>query len=102
MKFGLPDRTIKLLKDYFIKQGNVSMVKIYGSRATGKYEKGSDIDFALYTKSKEDISSKIRAELDELPTPYKYDVLDYECINNNALKNEIDKFGVVFYTNSVG
>ncbi len=45
--FGLPQATIDLLRDYFLHIPKIEKVVIYGSRAKGKFEQGSDIDFAF-------------------------------------------------------
>jgi len=44
----------------------------------------------------EKIILHIAAELDELPTPYKFDILDYKTIDNENLKNIIDNFSIDF------
>lgn len=97
MEFGLTDKTINILKKFFSKYPEIEEVKIYGSRAKGNYRKGSDIDFALYGDIDFRLLSKITSEIDELPTPYKYDVTDYKTIENQDLKEHIDKVGKIFY-----
>ncbi len=97
MKFGLPSETlvqiIACLKSY----PEINWVKIYGSRAMGNYRKGSDIDLAF--SSSVDISADLLEALDALPTPYLYDVTYYEGSKNKALKDHIDRVGVVIYGN---
>ena len=66
--FGLPERTITELLEYFRTRPEIEKVVVYGSRAKGTYRKGSDIDFAIWS-DKENIS-EIVSDLDELPTPY--------------------------------
>lgn len=95
--FGLPERTVNELLDYFKSVPQIEKVVIYGSRAKGTYKSGSDIDFAIWSEN--DISSKIAFELDELPTPYKFDVVNYNSITHEGLKNSIDKYGKLFYQN---
>lgn len=93
--FGLPEKTVNELVDYFKSVSQIEKVVIYGSRAKGTYKNGSDIDFAIWSEN--DISSKIAFELDELPTPYKFDVVNYNSITYEGLKNSIDKYGKLFY-----
>ena len=97
MKFGLSDKIINILTEFFKKFPQVDEVKIYGSRAKGNYRKGSDIDFALYGNIDYDLVRKISGEIDELPTPYKFDVTDYNTISNENLKEHIDRVGKTFY-----
>lgn len=94
--FGLQSRTINEIWEYFKSKPEIEKVIIYGSRAKGTYHNGSDIDFAVWTTN--DNISKIAQELDDLPTPYKFDVVNYNTLSNQNLKNSIDKQGVVFYT----
>ena len=72
-------------------------MKIYGSRARGDHRKGSDIDLAFFSESDEDLSSRLSWELDDLPTPYLFDVVNYDKLKNNPLKKEIDQHGKIFY-----
>jgi predicted nucleotidyltransferase len=97
MEFGLSDKTINVLKQFFSEIPEVEEVKIYGSRAKGNYRKGSDIDFALFGNIDFRLLSKISGELDELTTPYKYDVTDYKTIENQDLKDHIDRVAKTFY-----
>ena len=96
--FGFTDKTTNLLTDFFKRYSKIKTVIIFGSRATGDYKPSSDIDFAILG---ENIDFKfiqhISSEIDELSTPYMYDIVDYNSITNDALRNNIDKFGKVFY-----
>lgn len=69
---------------------------IFGSRARGNFRNGSDIDFAIWTDNHE-YFYRIWGELDELPTPYKFDVIDYKVLSHEGMKNSIDKDGIIFY-----
>ncbi|MFA7658876.1 MAG: nucleotidyltransferase domain-containing protein [Candidatus Gastranaerophilaceae bacterium] len=95
--FGLSEKTAEILKGYFSQIPKISMVKIYGSRAMGNYRKGSDIDFALYGNIDKEVVKKIGFELDELNTPYMFDVTDYATIQNEKLKEHIDNYGKIFF-----
>ena len=98
MLFGLNQKTIDQLNSVFQKYSQIKQVKIYGSRVREDYRKGSDIDFVFFTdESKEDLSPRLSWELDELSTPYLFDVVNYTLLNA-SLKKEIDQYGKVFYT----
>ena len=94
--FGLPQRTIKELLEYFTSKPEIEKVCIYGSRAKGSFHIGSDIDFAIWTEDSDKISTYLW-ELDELSTPYKFDVTDYKNLNYCEIKNSIDRDGILFY-----
>ena len=81
------------------KYPEIIQVKIYGSRVTDHYRKGSDIDLALFFNSKKDFLSSLSWELDELPIPYFLDMVNYNTLKNSPLKKEINKHGKVFYKN---
>ena len=92
--FGLPDRTINEILSYFRTKPEIEKVIIYGSRAKDTFQKGSDIDFAIWTDGN---ISHIASELDELPTPYKFDIVDYKNLIHEGLKDSINKDGKLFY-----
>ncbi len=95
--FGLPDHTIQLLQEYFALRSEIDEVKIYGSRAIGTEKPGSDVDLALLTSTAFDISGSVKTDLEALPTPYLFDVIDYHRITHEALKEHIDRIGKTFY-----
>lgn len=94
--FGLPQRTIDELLAYFNAKPFIQKVYIFGSRAKGTYHNGSDIDFAILTDDHKN-SHRISAELDDLPTPYKFDVIDYKNLTPAGMKNSIDTDGILFF-----
>lgn len=89
--FGLPDQVLTLILEYFQKKKEISKVMIYGSRAIGREKLGSDIDLAIITTSDRDISAQVKADLEDLSTPYMFDVVDYRRITHNPLKAHIDR-----------
>ena len=95
--FGLNQKTIQQIKSVFQKYPDITQVKIYGSRARGGWRKGSDIDLAFFSQSEEDLSPRLSWELDELPTPYLFDVVHYDKFLKKPLKKEIDQEGKIFY-----
>jgi len=97
MEFGLSKNTVNILKIFFARFPEIDEVKIYGSRAKGNYRKGSDVDFAIYGNISFRLLARIIEEIDELATPYKYDVTDYKTIKNQDLKAHIDRIGKTFY-----
>ena len=94
--FGLPQETIDLIRNYFEQNPYIELVKIYGSRAKGNFRNGSDIDFAVWLKDGGE-TSRILGNLDELPTPYKFDITDYKNLEHEGMKKSIDTYGILFY-----
>ena len=97
MSFGLSQKTITQLKSVFKKYPELIQVKIYGSRTKGHYRRGSDIDLAFFSESDKDLSPNLSWELDDLPSPYLFDLVNYNTLNNSLLKEEIDKYGKTLY-----
>lgn len=71
---------------------------IFGSRAMGNYKPGSDVDIALKGNLNPDSVISIAAELNEqLPLPYRFDVIEYSSISQKPLIEHVDQHGKVFY-----
>lgn len=97
-KFGLPANTRNLITNLFKTYPEIKKVIIFGSRANGTYKNSSDIDFAIIGQNIDfRFIQHISSELDELSTPYMFDVLDYDSETNGDLRKNIDLTGKVFY-----
>lgn len=98
MKFGLPEKTIEKINGVFAKYSNIEKVIIYGSRAMGNYKNGSDIDLVMVGNAhlKEDWG-KIFSDLDDLLTPYSFDLSILSQIDNPNLLEHIHRVGKIFY-----
>ena len=97
MKFGLSDSTIDNIKSVFEKHPLVEQVIIYGSRAKGNYKEGSDIDFAIKGDITESELSRICMELEEMNTPYFFDISILKNLKSIELTEHINRVGIVFY-----
>jgi predicted nucleotidyltransferase len=93
--FGLSPKTLAAIIQCLQQYPEIAWVKIYGSRAMGNYQRGSDIDLAY--SSPADITGKLHEALDNLPTPYLFDVTHYESLAHEGLKAHIDRVGVMLY-----
>lgn len=92
---NLFDEMLKLFKDFGLKK-----VILFGSRARGDYRNNSDIDLAVIFNSKDnDNYIRLFTKLEELNTLYKFDVIDFNRITNDKLKEEILKDGICIYIN---
>ena len=62
------------------------------------YKNSSDIDLAITGKNIDfAFISHLAAELDELPTPYMFDLLEFDTILNEKLKLNIATHGKILY-----
>lgn len=92
--FGLDPKMLLDIRKVFNTVPHLQWVKIYGSRAMGNYRSNSDIDLAFSSYTEEDVAGKIWGILENLPTPYQFDVTHYERVSNTALKEHIDRVGI--------
>jgi len=95
--FGLTENTTKLIYSVFEKHEAVETVLIFGSRAKGNYENGSDIDLAVENEISADELTKIQNELEYLDLLYKIDIVPYQEIKNTPLGQHIDRVKKIFY-----
>lgn len=95
---GLSQPVIEKIQNIFKKHPTIDKVILYGSRAKGNYKNSSDIDLTMMT-SERDLSFlfKIENEIDDLLLPYKVDLSIYSLLDNENLKDHIQRAGVVFY-----
>jgi len=97
-KYGLLKMDIERIISIFKSNSKIDNVILFGSRAIGNYKPGSDIDIALKgTDIKLNDILNVNAELDKLSTPYKFDVVIYNRITENALTDHIDRVGISLF-----
>lgn len=102
MQFGLKQNTIDKINSVFKLHLEVEQVIIYGSRAKGNYRNGSDIDITLKGANLTyDILSKITGEIDDLDTPYMFDISIFDKLNAPSLEEHINRVGLVFYEKNI-
>lgn len=101
--FGLLDRDIIIIREVMNAFPQISEAVIFGSRAMGNYKIGSDVDIAVIgNEITRDIIIRLSGILnEEKGTPYFFDILDYNKINNDELKKHIDENGKVIYDRKV-
>ncbi len=94
--FGLDEKTLAAIEDSLRHYPDIKWVKIYGSRAKGNEWRGSDIDLAFSCTI--NYSANLLEALDNLSTPYLFDVTHYESLKSESLRAHIDRVGVVIYS----
>ena len=98
MKYGLSNRTLQKIQSVLSHYPQVERAILYGSRATGTYRNGSDIDLTLYGDAlTHSILSRIDTELDDLLLPYTIDLSIFHQIDNPVMVEQIQRTGVNFY-----
>lgn len=101
MKFGLEQKLLLQLNTIFTEYRSVDSVILYGSRAKGNFDKSSDIDLTLVGSAiTYQLLVDICWEIDELLTPYSFDISIFNDIDNYDLIEHIQRVGVVIYQTS--
>ena len=98
MNFGLDENTINKINSVFENHSEIEEVFIYGSRAKGNFRNGSDIDITLKGKTiPSKILSRLKQEIDDLNTPYMFDISIFETLDSLELIDHINRIGKIFY-----
>ena len=102
MMCGLKERDLYYIVEVLKKFPLVKRGLIFGSRAKGSHQIGSDVDLALLGDAiKPSTISDISYLLnEELPIPYFFDVVDYASIDEPNLKEHIDRVGKTIYSST--
>jgi len=81
----------------------IDEVVLFGSRAKGTHDKGSDVDLAIKGRDvNDDTVFQLSDQLnEERPLPYFFDVLDYNSLEKDEpIRAHIDRVGVAIFTAS--
>jgi predicted nucleotidyltransferase len=94
---GLIPHELRLVADVFQRHPEVRSVKLFGSRAKGTNAPYSDVDLAVWGDVDAIRAESIAAELDELPLPYRFEVMPFESIKLRSLREHIERVGITIY-----
>ncbi len=94
---GLSKEVLESINGILTRYPAVTRASIFGSRAKGTHKSYSDVDICLYGEPNLWATERIRSDLDELPLPFSFDVLDYDSVNSAELQAHIDRVGIVIY-----
>ena len=98
MSFGIDDNDFKRIVDILKLNKKISNAILFGSRAKGSFEPGSDIDIAI--KGSElnlNVIIELKITLDDLLLPYKFDIVIYDRISEPALLDHINRVGISLF-----
>jgi uncharacterized protein len=92
--FGLTDREVALIRNVLARHPEISGALLFGSRAKGTARPASDIDIALEGAIGPLVGASVAEELDELPLPYRFDVVTLTNIDHRPLLEHIQRVGI--------
>ena len=96
-KYGISATNGKWITDILSQFAEVQESILFGSRAKGNFKPGSDIDLAVKGPVSKDTLSALLTDFEESLLPYFVDVVIYEHITNEALREHIDRVGISIY-----
>lgn len=96
---GLLQRDWKFILKAIAQCSEIERAVLFGSRAMGHFKDGSDVDLVVYGTH---VTPATLYTLDDLlnqhyALPYQFDVLHFESISNEGLKQHIEKVGREVY-----
>jgi len=95
---GLSDSILDDLRRVFAAYPEIEQVLIFGSRANGTFKDGSDIDLAVLAPTMSAARfTQLWNALDVLPLVFKMDVLHWDTLGNQLLKDKIPATGKLIY-----
>jgi predicted nucleotidyltransferase len=98
LQTGLRLTLINQLRDVFKSCSSIEKVVLYGSRAKGTHRAGSDIDVSLLGNITHTELLSIETKIDDLLSPYLFDVSIFSEIESDELINHIERLGIEIYT----
>jgi predicted nucleotidyltransferase len=97
-KFGLRESDLKEITQVLQKFDTIYEAILFGSRAKGNFFHGSDVDIAIVGDFDFKDFIHLRYLLnEESMMPYSFDVVVYKDIQNQKLKEHIDRVGICIY-----
>ena len=97
MAAPLDNRVKDMVLDVLRRYKQISSAVVFGSYAKGSQKPASDIDIALWGNLDFLTQARIAHDLDLLPFPYRFDTTVFERIENNQLKEHINRVGQPLY-----
>lgn len=96
-EIGLKREELNSLISIFEKESFISEAILFGSRAVGKHCTGSDVDIVLKGNMSHKEWLDLMIEIDDLDQPYKFDLIQFEKIDNQDLISHIERVGKILF-----
>lgn len=96
--FGLRARDMATIQEILKRFPVISSVNIFGSRATGIFRPGSDIDLSIMNEGVDPSAlHALKEQFEESSLPYRVEIHYYPTLSDSDFKSSIDKTGKRFY-----
>ncbi|MCX7950831.1 MAG: nucleotidyltransferase domain-containing protein [Clostridiales bacterium] len=95
--FGISEKLLEDIINIISNEKDIIKASIFGSRARGDFRKNSDIDICIYGDLDSIKFNLLIDKFNELNTPLDFDIINFEKIKKDELKNNIIKYGVIIY-----
>lgn len=98
-EYGMREKDMAFMHQLFMQNAAIEKVILFGSRATNMHETGLDIDLAIQGigVTSSDISRIHFVLENDSPTLLWFDVLHYDTLKDENLKQRIDTQGKVIF-----
>ena len=98
MKYGLSEEQFTEIIDIISTYPEIESAIIFGSRATGSFRRGSDIDIAILGNEVDyNLLLGIKGRFEDSDLPFFLDIIAYSIVESEDLKKNINEQGKVIY-----
>ena len=94
---GLSTRELLLIVGVLERRRSIEAAYLFGSRAKGVAKPSSDVDIALEGALQCAEAEEVALELDELPLPYRFDVVDLSTVPAGDFREHIERVRTCIY-----
>jgi predicted nucleotidyltransferase len=88
---------LQLITGIMSRHPEITLVKLFGSRAKGTHTPRSDVDLAVWGEVDSLSAERVSGELDELPLPYRFEIQPFDQIKLQTLRDHIERVGIPIY-----
>ena len=97
-KYGFTEKENQEILDIIQKYCDIEEALLFGSRAMKTFKVMSDVDVVLYGQNiNYSTISSVQSDFEESSLPYMFDILDFNKITSEELKEHIKKYGKCLY-----
>lgn len=99
-EYGLSQSEHDELISVIMAHSSIDEAILFGSRAKGTHKPGSDVDIAIKGPklSHSDVVDLSYALNEVSLLPYRFDIINYAAIDNDALREHIDRVGKLLFS----